>query len=151
MEELIGAGLLDDPPGIHDRDAVGDAGHDGQVVRDVDEGNLCLLAKPSDLREDPALRQNVEPGRRLVESNENGTADEGDREREALLLTTGELMGIATPEGPIGREVDPCQSLGDERVLGSSAATGAKHLADLVLDSERGVQGRDRSCAWPSP
>jgi hypothetical protein len=49
-----------------------------------------------------ALCRDVKPRGWLVENDERGTACEGHRERHALLLPAGELMGIA-PKHLLGR------------------------------------------------
>jgi len=58
--------LLDEPSRVHDRDPGGERAHHIKVVRDVDERDTALRLQPNDLLEDPRLRDNVEPRRRLV-------------------------------------------------------------------------------------
>jgi hypothetical protein len=58
--------LFDDPSGIHDRDAVGHAGHEPQVVRDEQQ---CHAGRGLDLEQEIAdlcLDGDVERRRRLV-------------------------------------------------------------------------------------
>jgi hypothetical protein len=90
--------LFDDATGVHDRDPVGDLGDDRQVVGHVHHCEPSLAPQPVDLLEHPRLRHDVEPGRRLVEHDERRLADEGDRDRHALLLAPGELVRIAAFE-----------------------------------------------------
>ena len=55
VEELGGRALLDDAPGVHHRDAVGEVGDDGEVVRDVERGDLVRVAQLADRRRARAL------------------------------------------------------------------------------------------------
>ena len=68
--------VLDDAPGIHDRDPVGDRGDDGKVVRDVDDREAELALESPHLSEQPCLRHDVEAGRRLVHQHDGWPADE---------------------------------------------------------------------------
>ena len=43
VEDLVERPLLDDPPGVHHRDPVGDVGHHAEVVGHEDHGGLGLL------------------------------------------------------------------------------------------------------------
>ena len=51
--------LLDDPPGVHDRDPVCDLGYDGQVMRDVDHRDPLRIAQPYELGEQLRLGDDV--------------------------------------------------------------------------------------------
>ena len=97
-EDVRGTTFLDDPPGVHDGDPVGDLGDDGEIVRHVHHRQAALAAQPVDLVEHASLRHDVEPRRRLVEHDERRLAHERDRDHHALLLAAGELVRVASRE-----------------------------------------------------
>ena len=66
LEELVARAGLDDPPGVHDRDAVGQLGHDREVVAHVERGDGVAAAQVAHRLEHARLRGHVEAGRRLV-------------------------------------------------------------------------------------
>ncbi len=73
---------MDDPVGV-----VGDA----LIVRDEDDGQSVFLVEfPEDV-EDFLTRIRVKITRRLVGDQDRAAIDQGAGDRDALLLTTGEL------------------------------------------------------------
>ena len=64
---------LDDPAGVHDRDAVGDLEQQREVVRDEQDGEVQPLLQLDDLREDLPLHDDVERRRRLVHDHDLGS------------------------------------------------------------------------------
>src|SRR5437660_7459094 len=97
-EDLRGGAVFDDTARIHDDDAIRDRGDDGQVVRDVDDREAELSLKPSYLRKQVRLRDDVEAGRRLVHQYDRGPADERRGDRDALLLAARQLVREAPAE-----------------------------------------------------
>ena len=94
-EELPLGADLDEPAGVHDGDAVGEHGDDGEVVAHVERRDPVELAELAHRLEDVRLRRHVEPGRGLVEDDDPGPAREGHREPDPLLLAPGQLMRVA--------------------------------------------------------
>ena len=47
VEDLVDRALLDDPPGVHDGDPVGDVGDDAEVVRHEDDARRCDSVRSS--------------------------------------------------------------------------------------------------------
>jgi hypothetical protein len=65
-EHPLARPALDDAPGVHHRDAVGELGHDREVVADVERRDLVAAAQVADRLEHARLGRHVEAGRRLV-------------------------------------------------------------------------------------
>jgi hypothetical protein len=91
-EHRRGGAVLEDAARVHDHDAVGEGRDDGEVVRDVDDREPKLLAELRDLLQQPRLRDDVEPRRRLVHDDHRRPADERRRDRDALLLAARQLV-----------------------------------------------------------
>src|SRR3954464_9785110 len=64
-EDGVLVGVLDDPPGVHHGDGVGDLRHDAEVVRDHHDRRVELAAQALDQLEDLRLHGDVQRGRRL--------------------------------------------------------------------------------------
>ena len=94
VEEVGGAGLLDDVAGLEDHDAVGQLGHHAHVVGDEQDGGADPVAQPPEQGEDLGLHGDVERGRRLVGQQQRGLVGQRQREHDPLLLTSGELVGV---------------------------------------------------------
>ena len=60
IQHVVDAALLDDAPGVHDRHAVGEPGHDRQIVGDPDQRHLPFSAQALHLVEDLGLNGDVE-------------------------------------------------------------------------------------------
>ena len=67
----VGA-LLDDPAALHHDDAVGDLGHDAEVVRDEQDACAAPFLHLADEAQDLRLRRHVERGRRFVGNQQGG-------------------------------------------------------------------------------
>ena len=65
-QDSLARARLDDPPGVEDRDAVGDRRHHAEVVRDQDDREVVLAPEAVEQTQDPRLHGHVERGRRLV-------------------------------------------------------------------------------------
>ena len=75
VEDLVDRALLDDPPRVHHGDAVGDVGHDAEVVR---HEHRCPRRSARAARltaEDLRLDRHVQRGRRLVGDQHRGSHD----------------------------------------------------------------------------
>ena len=142
-EKLVRRPALDDTPGVHDRDTVGDERDDGEVVADVERGDAVRLAELAYRLEHVRLGRHVEPGRRLVEDDHARPAGEGHRESDPLLLAAGELMRVAAQELSVGREEHLCEHLaesGSALLGGGAVAVSGQRLHELSLDPEGGVE-----------
>ena len=85
---------LDHAAGIHDRDFVGTAGDDAEVVGDEDHRHVAAALLPRQQIEDLRLDRHVERGGRLVGDQEFRFARQRDRNRHPLPHPAGELMRI---------------------------------------------------------
>ena len=92
MDDLGCGAELDEPASVHDADAVGEVGHHGKIVRDVNESAVARVAQAGDRVEHPHLRGDVEPGRRLVKDDNVRPADQRHHQDNALLLAARELV-----------------------------------------------------------
>ena len=72
-------------------------------MADADGGHAVITDVPQ-LCEQCGLGDRVEPGRRLVEDDQVRTACECHRNRDALLLSPGELVRVAAEEILIARK-----------------------------------------------
>ena len=87
--ELLGRALGEDPAALDDRDAVGELLRLVEVVRGQQHG-LAEVLERADRLPRGATRGRVEAGRRLVEEDQLGVADQREREVEAAALAAGE-------------------------------------------------------------
>jgi hypothetical protein len=94
VEDVVGRSHLDDAPGVHHGDAVGQPGDDAEVMGDPDERHPELVRELLDDGEDLRLDGDVERRRRLVGDDECGTMEERDRDRHALPHAARELMRV---------------------------------------------------------
>ncbi len=93
-EDGLGRPLLDDPPGVHHRDAVGHPGHDAEVVGDQQDPRpqraLLLLHQVQDL----GLDGHVERRGGLVGDEQGGAAGEGHGDHHPLAHAARELVRV---------------------------------------------------------
>ena len=116
------ADLLD-PARVHHGDAVGGHHGLGLVVGHVDGRDLQGLVDPPDLEPHLLPEVGVEVRERLVQEEDRGLHDEGPRERDALLLTAGELPRVA-----VGEPLEPHER---ERLPEPSGPLRPGHVAEL--------------------
>ena len=169
VAELVRAPLGDDPAGGDDRDAVGEPLRLVHVVR----GQEDALAQSLEVRDHvPGLAagRGVEPGRRLVEEEQLGVADQGHPDVEPAQLAAGE--GAPRGHRPCGRARRARSSRRRQAGRGSSrrrarasrarSARGACGIAGARSRSARASRGwarpgrrrarsRRPSCARGSP
>ena len=142
---------LHEPPGIHDRDTVGDREGLLLVVRDIDRGGAVGALELADLdaHVDPELR--IEVGERLVEHQQRRLDHQRARESDALLLTARERAGQPGPPGPRGRRApaSPWPACG-ARPRRCRAASGRRRRCrgrrDAGTARSSGTRGRCRAC-----
>jgi hypothetical protein len=70
-------------------------GHDAQVVRDEDVGQVALVTQPRKEVDNLRLDRDIERRGRLVEHDQFRFEHDGARDGDALALTAGELVRIA--------------------------------------------------------
>ena len=102
--------VLLQPPAAHDRDVIGERERLGLVVGDVDEGDAGAALQLLELGAHALAQLGIEIGQRLVEQQDRRLDHQRARERDALLLAAGELVGIAALEPG---EIDQRQRLLD--------------------------------------
>ena len=132
-------------PVRHDRDAVGHRQGLLLIVRDVDEGDPDIALDPLQLHLESLAKLQVQRTERLVEQQDLGEVDERAGQSDALLLPTGELIGLAVD---LRGEADPLElgldPLGD---LGLRDLLAAQPEGDVLAHAqvrEQGVALEDR-------
>ena len=91
-EYLSGRAILDQPPGIHDAEPVGDRGMDGHVMGDKHHRRLQPLLHLLDQRQHILLHQHVERSGRLVRDDELRLTNRRQRNRQPLAHPAGQLV-----------------------------------------------------------
>jgi len=135
--------LLDDSPGVHDGDAVGDLRDDAEIVRDEKERKLEFAAKILQQRENLLLHGDVECGGRLVGDEHAGAGGESHGDQDALAETAGKLVGIlASAEGRIGHggASERIQNAAAEIGGGDVRLVDADGFLDLRADAKDGIE-----------
>ncbi len=126
VEELVERALLDDPPGVHDDDPVGDVGDDAEVVRDEDDPGAALLAQA------PQLVAGSAPGssRRARSSARRRSA--GSASRRAPSRSS--RAGACRRRTRAGRSAARSRARGmPTRSISSTARARGRVLGDLVV------------------
>jgi hypothetical protein len=130
LEDLRGGAHLLDAPGVHEHHAVGDLEGLLLVVGHEDARHVQLVVEPAQPAAELLADAGVERAEGLVEEEEAGLGGEGARERHALALAAGELVGVALAEAV---ELDEREELGHpRRDLGPRAAADAQGEADVL-------------------
>ena len=118
--------------------ALGDLDHapahavDHRLVVRRDDDRRAGAVDPVEQLHDPDRRLGIEVAGRLVGQQQRRVVDERARDRDALLLAAGELVGIVVQ---LGREAGEAQDVG--HLLAHLAARPAGHLqrvGDVVVD-----------------
>ncbi len=143
-EQLAGGRELDQAAEIHHADAVRDLRYDGQVVRDEDVGQRKPALQLGHQVEDLRLHRHVQRRGRLVADEQIGLARQRARDRDALALAAGELVGILF--AVVGRQPDLREKLRDASTH-LRLARKPKHpdrLGDDVAHAPARIQARIR-------
>jgi hypothetical protein len=101
----------EEPAPVEDADALGQLLGLGQVVGAEQNRRVVRLAHLLDELLHLELRARVEPGRRLVEQQEDGRRQQRPRERDLLLHPAGEVLHRLA--ATVGREADPLEDRRD--------------------------------------
>jgi hypothetical protein len=133
---------LDDAPGLHDRDAVGDLGDHRQLVGDEDDRHAQLVAQVDEQLQQLRLDRDVERADRLVGDEHLGVDRQRPRHGDALALAAAELLGLAV--GEARREVHALQRPRHERraVLRARSVVHAAGLVQRLAHGHPRVQRR---------
>lgn len=91
---MVGWGLLDDAPEIHDSDIVRNVPHDRKVVRDEYERQVILPLQSRKEVQDLRLDRNIESRDRLIANDQFWLQGECPGNPKTLTLATGKLMRI---------------------------------------------------------
>ncbi len=105
-QQVLGGADLDDAPGAHDGDAVGQPDRLVEVVGDEDDGLLQDRLQPQELVLHLAADQRIERRERLVEEPELGADRQRAGDADALLLAAGELAREARLAAAEANELD---------------------------------------------
>ena len=93
--DLLGRADLLDASGVHDDDAIGHGHRFDLIVRDVDRRVVEFVVQPADFEAHVAAQIGIEIGQWFIEQQDVGLGRQRPRERDALLLTAGQLGRIA--------------------------------------------------------
>ena len=145
-QHVLGQAFLDHAAVLHHHHAVGDLGHDAEVMGDEQHAGVAPLAQLLDQFQDLRLRGDVERRGRLVRDEQHGIQHERRRDHDPLALAAGELMRI---------DVDQAVRLGQahglhhlEHALAPRSVVligvDGEHLGDLVADTHHRIERRHR-------
>ena len=145
-EQRRGGGGFHHPPGVHDRDPVGAAGDDAQVVGDQDDRHPQPAAQVVDQLQDLLGDGDVQRGGRLVGDQQLGLAGQRHGDHHALPHAAGQLVRVAGhPLGGAGHADQPEHlHRAVQRGPPAGAAVQPDRLGDLVADGLRRVQRGQR-------
>ncbi len=85
---------LDDPPGIHDGDAMRGLGDDAHIVRHQHDRSAVVTSEPLQQCDYLCLDRRVERGCRLVGDNEARVGGERERDDDPLTHPAGKLVRV---------------------------------------------------------
>ena len=106
LDELPRRRQLHDATGVHDRDAVGEVARAGEVVGDVEEGQLALLLQLGEQVQDLGAAGGVDHGDGLVSHEVVGLEHHGAGDADALALPARERVRVLLGELGGGGELD---------------------------------------------
>ena len=140
-EDRVGGGPLDEPPGIHHRDLVGQLHQQGEVVGDEEGGEAQTVAELHQLLEDLPLGHHVERGGRLVQDHQLGVEGQGHADHGALTHPSRELVGEAAQ--PVAGHSHQLQQLDGPRPplrCGKVSAVDLQQIVELGTDRDHWVE-----------
>ena len=141
-KDLVDRAGLDDVAGVHDVDAIGDAGHHPQVVGDHDDGHAKLVPEALDQIENLRLDGDVEGRGRLVGYEKLWLAAQRHRDHHPLTHAARELVRVVVDAVAGGRDTDQLQQL-DGPPAGRRAVQPLVQLerfADLTANGQDRIQ-----------
>ncbi|RMS50537.1 hypothetical protein ALP65_04624 [Pseudomonas aeruginosa] len=141
-EEFLAGSLLDDPPLLHDADAVGDAPDQVEVVGDQQQGHAQACLQVLEQIEDLQLDGDVERGGRFVGDQQLRLAGQGHGDHHPLPLAAGEFVWIGFQAlGRLG-DADQLEQFENSRAgLGATQAlVQGEDLGELLLDGMQRIE-----------
>ena len=150
-----GAGLVADQAAVLERDHAAAHRVDHLAVVGDDEHGRAGAVDPVEQLHDPDRGLGVEVSGRLVGEQQRRVVDEGARDRDALLLSAGELVGVVVDLRLEADEADDLRHLAAD--LGARGADHLQGVGDVVVDRAVGQQlevledGADRGGAAAAP
>ena len=137
---------LDHPTVAHHQHPVGQVGDHAHVVGDQQHGHAESLPQLAQQLQDLRLHTHVERRGRFVGDQQHRVVGQGQRDHHALLLATGELVGVRVDARLGLRDPDQGQQLDGTaaRRATSDRAMGAERLGELPADRLDRVQRRLR-------
>jgi hypothetical protein len=142
-EHLLRGSHLDDPPEVHDGEAVGDVPGQAEIVSDHQSGQSELIAQPQQQREDLASYRRVERGHWLVGDEHARLEHQRPRDDDPLALPAGQLMRVALEEPLWRSHTAPAEGVGDPGLL-VVEAVDSHPLGDSLVDGVPRVQRSGR-------
>src|ERR1043166_4542621 len=115
VAQLERVGQFDDLPAIHHRDAPADMSDRRKIMADEQIADVEFRLQFFQLIDDLRADRNVERRDRLVEHDQPRFGDERARDRDALALPAGKLMGKQPRD--LGAQTDEVEHFGDPLLL----------------------------------
>ena len=145
-EDFTREAVFDDLSGVHHRDAVGNARHHAEIVRDQHHGDAELALELRKQAQDLGLDGHVERGARLVGNQQLRSAHQGHGDHHALAQASGELVRILAQALGGRRDADLFQKVHRTRprLVGAGAAVMEIRLHQLVADGVRRIESGHR-------
>ena len=126
MEHVWAVADLQDLAGVHHSDVVADVTGFGEVVRDHEYGKVQVADEAAEFAAEREGNALVERGKRFVQQESLGPADQGSGQSGALGLAAGDLGRAA-----VGQVLD---AQGAEQVVDPPVAFGAGQIEDTIGD-----------------
>ena len=157
-KDVVDRPRLDDAAAVHHGDRVDEVPDDTEIMADINDRDGALLAETDDHVNQAILRQDVEPGCRLVHDDHLWLADEGHRDRHPLLLAAAQLVRITPQHLGLEWELRSFPGRPQRRLPLGGRSVRIEHLLELITDRHPGRQRprwvlwdvRDHSPAGPS-
>ena len=141
LEDLRRGASLDNLAKIQNADLLGKIAHQGQVMRDEQEGQVQGAAKVGQQVHHTSLHRDVQGRGRLVQHQQSWGHGQGACNGHPLFLAAGQFMGI--PLGEIARQLHHVQEFADPtRLVGARKAMCHQGNGDGLCHSPARVQGR---------
>ena len=132
-QQLFGRGVLLYFAGVHDQHFGAEAQSLGDVVRDKEHGDARLLPDALELRLELGAGYLVHRAEWLIHQQQLGRGGEGAGYAHALLLSAGELVGVAALELPVQADYAHPLVHGLARALFVAAVEQVRHVGYVLL------------------
>ena len=145
-EQGLAVSLLDDFPGTHHADPLGDTAHQVEVMADQQQRHAQALLQGLEQQQDLALHRHVQRRGGLVGNQQFGLAGQGHGDHHPLALAAGQLMGVGLEPFLGFLDAHQFQQFEDARLrrLAAQALVQQQGFADLLFDAVQRVQGGHR-------